>query len=278
LKVCGNDIGERKKMMKWQTYDHNYIPQLNWSGFVGLLVIPVGWWLIVLYIITPRLLPAITIPAGEINGYALNLITLSCYLFEFFLAVYVLCGEGLPFTWSALKTRLNLRWGGWKAWIVFLVMFAAAFALTFPLITTSKTTAVIAPPPNWFPASQNPLKEVNGVGDALPGVEFSGNIPFLILFLFTGVTNIIAEDTYYRGILIPKLHGLFGQWAWLAGGLVFALKHIYVWWRIQEVLPLAIAGAFLFGPAGSLPLAMLAHFLGNFGLTWPMVIKLVLFG
>jgi hypothetical protein len=56
------------------------------------------------------------------------------------------------------------------------------------------------------------------------------------------------------------------------------LRYLYIWWRIQEALLLGIAGAFMFGPMGSLPFAMLAHFIGNFGLTWPLVIKLVLFG
>jgi hypothetical protein len=39
-----------------------------------------------------------------------------------------------------------------------------------------------------------------------------------------------------------------------------------------------IANAFLFGSMGSLPFAMLAHFLGNDGLTLPLVIKAVLQG
>jgi membrane protease YdiL (CAAX protease family) len=139
-------------------------------------------------------------------------------------------------------------------------------------------TVTAAPPPDWFPASQNPFKEVNSMEDALPGVVFKGNYLFLLLFLFTDVINIIGEDTYYRGVLIPKLHGLFGRWAWVMGGLLFALKHVYVWWRVQEALPLGLAGAFMFGPMGSLPFAMLAHFIGNFAFTWPLIIKLVLFG
>ena len=52
-------------------------------------------------------------------------------------------------------------------WLLFVVVFVVAFGLTFPLMSTSKTTATLAPPPDWFPASQNPLKEVNGVQDAL---------------------------------------------------------------------------------------------------------------
>lgn len=265
-------------IMQTNTYHPRNIPQLKWSGLIFLTILPVTWWFVIMYVITPHLLPSITTTAGEINGYALNLITLTGYVFEFLLAMIVLHREGVKFTWSDFRQRLNLRWGGWKTWVLFLLVFLAAFALTFPLISTSKTTASLVPPPDWFPASQNPLKEVNGIEDALPGIEFRGNTLFLIIFLFTGVINIIGEDTYYRGVLIPKLHGLFGRWAWLTGSLIFVLKHGYVWWRIQEVIPLAIAGAFLFGPVGSLPMAMLAHFLGNFGLTWPMVIKAVLFG
>lgn len=264
--------------MEANTNNFKNISQLKWPELIGLLALPIGWWLVVMYVVTPGLLPQITTTNGEINGYALNLITLSCYLFEFILAIYVLRREGQPFTWTALKSRLNLRWGRGKVWVLFLVVFVAAFALTFPLISTSKATATAFPPPDWFPASQNPLKEVNGVEDALPGVALRGNYLFLLLFLFTGIMNVIGEDTFYRGVLIPKLEGLFGRWAWLAGGVIFALKHVYVWWRVQEVIPLAIAGAFMFGPMGSLPFAMLAHLLRNYGLTWPMVIKMVLFG
>ncbi|RJP53226.1 MAG: CPBP family intramembrane metalloprotease [Anaerolineaceae bacterium] len=261
-----------------KNYDPKEIPQLSWAGLVGLFALPVGWWFIVLHVIGPRLLPSITTPEGEINGYALNLISLSCYLFEFLLAAYVLRREGQTLTWSTLKIRLNLYWGDWKTWMLFIILLVVGVALTFPLMATSKITALAAPPPDWFPASQNPLKELKGIEDALPGVEFKGNYLFLTLFIFTGVMNILGEDTLYRGVLIPKLHGLFGKRVWLVGGLIFSLKHIYVWWRIQETLPLAIAGAFMFGSMGSLSFAMLAHFIGNFGLTWPLVIKEVLFG
>jgi hypothetical protein len=260
------------------TYDPKEIPQLKWAGLAGLFLLPLCWWLFVLYVVAPLLLPSITTPEGEVDGYALNLIQLAGYLFEFFLAIYVLRREGQRFTWPALRTRLNLRWGGWKAWGLFIALFVVAFALTQPLVPISKITAAAAPPPAWFPASQHPLKEVNGVEDALPGVEFKGNYLFLLLFLFVGTMNIIGTDTWYRGVLIPKLHGLFGRWAWAAGGLIFALRYLYVWWRVQEALLLGLAGAFMFGPMGSLPFAMLAHFIGNFALTWPLVIKMVVFG
>jgi membrane protease YdiL (CAAX protease family) len=140
--------------------------------------------------------------------------------------------------------------------------------------------ARLLPPPAWFPASQNPLKEVEGIEDALPGVVFRGNILFLLLYLFVSAMNIVGEDLYYRGAMIPKLHGLFGKWAWLAGAVIWPVKHLYVWWNVLgNTVILGLAGAYIFGPLGSLPVAMLIHFIGNqYILTWPMMIIEVLFG
>lgn len=264
--------------MSTQKENKQAVPQLKWSGLVAFLAAPVAWWFLILYVVSPPLLPYLTTPEGEVNGWALNLIQLAGYLFEFVLAIFILRREGQSMNWQALKERLNLRWGNWKKWLLFLVLLVVGFGLTMAISPTTKMTANLLPPPDWFPASQNPLKPVNSVEDALPGITLKGNYLFLALFLFTGIMNIVGEDTYYRGVLIPKLEGLFGRWAWVAGGLMFTLKHLYVWWRIQETLPLALAGAYIFGPMGSLPLAMLAHFIGNFAFSWPMVIKMVLFG
>jgi len=260
------------------TYDPKEIPQLKWPGLVGLFVLPLCWWLFILYVVTPLLLPYVTTSQGEVNGYMSSLVVLVGCLFELGLAVFVLYRDGQQFTWTALRIRLNFRWGGWKAWGLFIVIFVVAFGLTQLVLPIGKITATIAPPPDWFPASQHPFKEVNGVEDALPGIEFKGNYLFLLVFLSSGIVNIVGTDTWYRGVLIPKLHGLFGRYAWLMGGLIFMLRYLYVWWRIQEASMLGIAGAFMFGPMGSLPFAMLAHFLGNFAVTWPIVIKLVIFG
>jgi hypothetical protein len=87
------------------------------------------------------------------------------------------------------------------------------------------------------------------------------------------------EDLYYRGALIPKLHGLFGKWAWLAGGIIWLLKHVYVWWRfIPDAGSLGLVGAYTFGPLGSLPVTMLMHLIPNYGLSLPLVLQAVFGG
>jgi membrane protease YdiL (CAAX protease family) len=75
--------------------------------------------------------------------------------------------------------------------------------------------------------------------------------------------NMIGEELYYRGALQPKMRGVFGRWDWVANGILFALKHVYFWWRLHFIWPGGLAFAFIFGPMGSLPLSILAHWIGN---------------
>ena len=159
-----------------------------------------------------------------------------------------------------------------------LVLFVAGFGISQLLQPSKQAIGSVFPPPDWFPAFKHPLKEASSLQDNFPGVVFEGNVLFLLLALFMGTMNIVGEELYYRGALIPKLHGLFGKWAWLAGGVFFALKHSYVWWELaSEPGVIGIVGAYIFGPLGSLPVAMLIHFIPGVGLTWPALF-LALFG
>ena len=46
-------------------------------------------------------------------------------------------------------------------------------------------------------------------------------------------------------------------------GILFGLKHLYVWWRVPYLVPVGIALGFIYGPMGSLPLTIFFHWLGN---------------
>jgi hypothetical protein len=256
------------------------IPQFNWPQLAVFVLTPISWWFIVLYVIAPFFLPAFSMPNGEMNGWGAEFFSILGYLFELLLALYVLRKEGYPLRLRALSERIHWHWPrGWKTWGIIVILFVLGFGLSQLLQPLSVAIAKMLPPPDWFPASQNPLKEVNSLQDALPGVVFKGNYFFLVLVLFSGTMNIVGEDLYYRGVLIPKLHGLFGKWAWVAGGVIWPLKHIYVWWRfVADAALLGVVGAYAFGPLGSLPVAMLMHFIPNYGFTWPLIIQAVFGG
>ncbi len=68
---------------------------------------------------------------------------------------------------------------------------------------------------------------------------------FFGLFVVTCVFNsILGEEFLFRGVLLPKMEGVFGRWSWLANGVLFGLYHVHQPWSIlQNVIsgPLVLA-------------------------------------
>ena len=60
------------------------------------------------------------------------------------------------------------------------------------------------------------------------------------------------------------MRGAFGRWDWVANGVLFTLKHVCQRWLYPGILVGGLSVAFAAGPLGSLPLAMVFHWAGNF--------------
>jgi membrane protease YdiL (CAAX protease family) len=132
-------------------------------------------------------------------------------------------------------------------------------------------------PPDWWPAISNPLASVHSASDAFPDINLKNNYLFLILFFLIGlVFNVFGEEIYYRGYLLPHMRGTFGKWDWIANGLLFSLKHVYQRWLYPGLAIAGLSFAFAAGPLGSLPLAMVYHWIGNFLLPIALLIKATL--
>ena len=62
---------------------------------------------------------------------------------------------------------------------------------------------------------------------------FSGNWTWfaltLVMFLFN---TVLGEELLFRGLLLPRMQGVFGRGDWLANGVLFALYHLHVPWAI----------------------------------------------
>jgi len=71
-----------------------HIPQLSGRQLAAFLLLPVAWWFFLLYGIAPLLLPALSAPNGEPNGWLLLLTQTLGYLFEFLLALWIFRKEG----------------------------------------------------------------------------------------------------------------------------------------------------------------------------------------
>ena len=77
--------------------------------------------------------------------------------------------------------------------------------------------------------------------------QWIGNWGFLGLFLTSAVFNtFLGEEFIFRGVLLPKMEGVFGIWDWVANGILFSLYHLHQPWGILATMP----GDLLFAYSG----------------------------
>jgi membrane protease YdiL (CAAX protease family) len=56
---------------------------------------------------------------------------------------------------------------------------------------------------------------------------------FFVLFVIGSIfNNFLSEEFLFRGVLLPKMKGLFGRGDWLANGVAFGLYHLHMPWGI----------------------------------------------
>lgn len=72
---------------------------------------------------------------------------------------------------------------------------------------------------------------------------FHGAWGLYALFMVMGVFNtILGEELLFRGLLLPRMRGAFGERDWLANGLLFAVYHLHLPW----VIPASLMDPFIY--------------------------------
>jgi len=67
---------------------------------------------------------------------------------------------------------------------------------------------------------------------------------FFALFVVQAAFNtIFGEEFLFRGVLLPKMEGVFGRWSWVANGVLFGFYHLHQPWGIVGSV---VSGALLY--------------------------------
>ena len=240
------------------------VPQLGVGKILWMFAWPAIWYTLLIYVIGQAFIPeGGTTP----TWYQLLVIALGGGA-ELAAGLVLLKREGYRMSVGALRDRLRLRWPkGWKAWAVAGVVLVLGMSLSMVMGPLNARLASVPgfTPPAWWPPGGNPAVKISGAADYFPDINLTGNYTFVFLYFLIGlVFNIIGEEVYYRGYLLPRMRGAFGRWDWVANGVLFTLKHVYQRWLYPGILVGGLFFAFAAGPLGSLPLAMVYHWAGNF--------------
>lgn len=240
------------------------IPQYSLGQIIFMFAWPAVWFLVLIYGLGPLFAP-MNKPVSTPVFLGVAFLGNGA---ELIVALILLRREGYRLSLGALRERVRLRWpAGWKQWGLALVVFVVAGGLSLAANPLSKWLATVPGfiPPAFWPPISNPNAPITGIADVFPDIHLAGNYLFFGVFLVYGVVfNILGEELYYRGLLLPKMRGVFGQWDWVANGLLFTFKHLYQRWLFPSIVAGGLGFAFVAGPMGSLPLAMLFHWVGNY--------------
>lgn len=74
--------------------------------------------------------------------------------------------------------------------------------------------------------------------DSRAGQAFmSHNWTWLAVIVVLMVFNtILGEELLFRGLLLPRMAGVFGRWDWVANGVLFAVYHLHMPWAVPSTL------------------------------------------
>lgn len=247
-----------------QENNQNTIPQYGIGTTILMFAWPAVWFTFLIYAVGRLFIPE--------NGttptwYLMTVIALGTGA-ELVAGLVLLRREGYKLAISSLRERVRWQWPkGWKAWVLAGIVFILGMSLSIVMGPVNRTLASLPGfvPPEWWPAASNPTIQVNSAAEAFPDIRLEGNFLFVILYFLVGlVFNVFGEELYYRGYLLPRMRGAFGKWDWVVNGVLFTLKHVYQRWLFPGILIGGLSFAFTAGPLGSLPLAMVFHWIGNF--------------
>ena len=64
---------------------------------------------------------------------------------------------------------------------------------------------------------------------SVPNLELLWFTVIVIMMIFN---TVLGEELLFRGLLLPRMRGAFGQWDWLVNGVLFGIYHLHLPWSI----------------------------------------------
>jgi membrane protease YdiL (CAAX protease family) len=210
--------------------------QYSLSKILGIWAAVVAPIAILNYILKPALSP--DFDADPIGVAKVKVILLTVGLiWQFVLAMIIVHREEGDLRWATIKRRFWLngprdpktgeprrRLWWWLILFIFLLFFS--FAIAPPTIDRWWVNLI---PAFAIPPDGN----INAV-IAMPGIaeKLVGDWLFVGMFILMSTFNILGEESIFRGVLLPKMNGVFGKLDWVANGVLFGFYHVHQPWMM----------------------------------------------
>ena len=207
-------------------------------GIWALAAVPMG---ILSWIVFPLLAPDVgSDPLGS-GVTRVVLLTLGL-IWLFVLSMIIVRREEGDLRWATLKRRLRLNaprdpitgQSRPRLWL-WVVPFLVAVAVVELVLDPPIENAWVSVFPFFAEPQGHSLDAIFQSQEILARLE--GAWWFLALFVTQAAFNtILGEEFLFRGVLLPKMEGVFGRGSWVANNILFGLYHVHVPWVIPNAV------------------------------------------
>jgi membrane protease YdiL (CAAX protease family) len=189
--------------------------------------------------------------------------------------------EGYPINWETIKQRFRLRKMNKTDWIwtgislVIMLIGAGIFGVLGQLLVTNG----VIPLPSKIPTALldptvDPSNLMNVFLNAL-GPNVKGNWGLVLFTLILLFFNIVGEEFWWRGLILPRQELTHGRNTWLIHGTLWALFHAFKYWSVIGLLPVCLTLSYVAQRRQNTWPGIITHFIVN-GLSLLPIIGVVL--
>jgi len=197
-----------------------------------------------------------------LNEYAAYLISLSLGLIVILIwAVLSYLSEENNRTFKdfLIRVRLNRLRPKWFYWALGLAIIMFLSTVIFSPVLSWLISHNIIPLPENVPDYINPTKQLS-IAKVKEQLINQGVIP---LIPFVLIINILSEEIFWRGIILPRQELQHGKNAFWIHGIIWALTHLFQYWLLLPILIGSIALAYVIQRTKCTWISIIAHLLNN---------------
>lgn len=240
------------------------LKKLGWiPSFTAILVVAFLY-----YLTHYHFVPYYTRITGEpyLIGYLIGWVSTVGIIFIASLFFYKL--EGNKFTLSEFSGRYRLKKISLKDWVWTIILIVVVLITYIGMSPVSKWLAsisIFAPHPD-FPPDMSPEGVSKLKSGILFGMTLKGKWWIVIVYFIGWVLNILGEEFWYRGWMLPRQENSFGKYAWIINGSMFTFQHWMQPWNFLSILPSALFMSFVLQLRKNTWIGIIQHGLINLGL------------
>jgi membrane protease YdiL (CAAX protease family) len=189
---------------------------------------------VLIFVIAPALISRVDIHPTII----IWLLVISGYLWQFIVSLYFIHKDLGTLRWSAVRERIWLtkprdpNTNEPKAKLFWWLIPAALFVMLIEIGIGEYIDSAFA----WiFPGLLSLPASIDI--EQLVSPDFIGAWWLLGIAIISCIFNyFLGEELLIRGVLLPKMRGVFGKWDWVANAVLFGLLHLDSPLRIPKVI------------------------------------------